>query len=58
MIKEKQYDEIIKYYISENINCKGYEIRAYGFSKCSNYIVIGNSADLIIFKRVYKKIVK
>lgn len=31
---------------------KGYEIRAYGFSRCGNYIAVCDSADLIIFKRV------
>lgn len=30
----------------------GYEIRAYGFSQCNNYFVIGDSATLSIFKRL------
>jgi hypothetical protein len=30
---------------------KGYELRAYGFSRCSQYFVIGDSCDLHIFRR-------
>lgn len=29
---------------------EGYEIKAYGFSKCGNYFVIASSSDLAIFR--------
>lgn len=31
-----------------------YELKAFGFSKCGNYIAVGDSADLNIFKKISK----
>ncbi len=31
-----------------------YELKAFGFSKCGNYIAVGDSADLVIFKKMRK----
>ena len=49
LIKEKQYDEIIKYYTSENIN----EIDKFGRTILHNLII--NKLPLDIFKDMIEK---